>query len=109
MTGDTIKVYTLLGDPALGGLDFSERRALHLRTPQAGAVVGGPDPVRISFALTGDGWWDETVRVSWSQNGSAWAPISDIPLTPGVRDYNLDWNPPADGAGYSIRLEILQP
>ncbi|MFT5128742.1 MAG: fimbrial isopeptide formation D2 family protein, partial [Rhodothermales bacterium] len=106
MTGQTIKVYTLLGDPALGGLDFSERRTIHLRTPQAGALIGGPDPIEIRFSLTGDGWWKETLRISWSQHGSPWTPITDVQAQPGEPDYSLQWTPPTDGQGYSIRIQL---
>jgi hypothetical protein len=108
MSSQTIQVYTLLGDPALGSLDFSERRSLNLRSPQGGDLLGGPDPIRIEFSLTGDGWWEETLRISWSRDGSPWTPIMDFQASPGVRDYSLDWTPPADGRGYSIRIEVVE-
>ncbi|MFT5130912.1 MAG: hypothetical protein ACI8W8_004544, partial [Rhodothermales bacterium] len=105
MSGETIEVFQLFGDPAMSAIAASDPREIHLRTPQGGTLIGGSGAIPISFDLVGDGWWDETLCISYAPVGvSLWTTLLHYSVPAGQRSHTLHWTPPADGH-FRIRIE----
>ena len=105
---ETLAVFQLFGDPAMASSADDDPRSIILRSPQGGSLVGGNGLVTIGFGLQGEGWWDETLRVSYRRDGGPWLTIRQLNAVPGQSEYSNDWLPPTDGEGYQIKIEVAE-
>ena len=94
-----------MGDPALPAIDHTDNQGIVVEWPRAGAVIGGEGAATIRFRLTISDWWRETLRISYCRVGGKSVSTQDVQLTPDVRIYEIDWNPPIDSSDYRIEIE----
>ena len=99
---ETTDIYTLLGDPALSTVNLDEQRQIAILTPRAGEF--GSSPVTISFRLLGNGWDGKQLHVYYRRNSGLWHQITTVPAKVDTTDYEIQWIPPEDGAGYQIMI-----
>jgi hypothetical protein len=108
LPGETIGVFQLFGDPAMQATDHSDHREIALRSPLGGDLIGGQGPIEISFDLLGEGWWNETLRLSYarSTDGPLWTRITDFIVPKSKTSFSILWEPPTDGH-YRLRIEAI--
>ena len=105
---ETMAVFQLFGDPAMASSASDDPRSISLRSPQGGGLAGANSTVTIEFHLQGEGWWDDTLTISYRRPGAPWLIIRQLSAVPGQSEYSMDWFPPTDGEGYQIKIEVAE-
>ncbi|MFT5126610.1 MAG: fimbrial isopeptide formation D2 family protein, partial [Rhodothermales bacterium] len=108
LPGETIGVFQLFGDPAMQATDHTDHRDIALRSPQGATLIGGQGPIDIDFDLLGEGWLNETLRISYQRmdDGPLWTQIQEFIVPRSKTSFSILWAPPADGY-YRLRIEAI--